>query len=59
MGGRMSEDVRLIAAIFADTPDKVVAEIDAYRGEGFRIFQVKVGGKPEDDIERLARKTHR
>jgi L-alanine-DL-glutamate epimerase-like enolase superfamily enzyme len=53
MGGRMCEDVELVRAIFADTPEKTKAQIDGYRAEGFKVFQVKVGGSPEDDIERL------
>ena len=53
LGGRRCDDVKLIRAIFADTPDKVVAELDGYRAEGFRVFQIKVGGRPEADIARL------
>lgn len=53
LGGRYGEDVHLYRAISQDTPDAMAARVAGYRGEGYRRFQLKVGGDPDVDIERI------
>jgi L-alanine-DL-glutamate epimerase-like enolase superfamily enzyme len=53
LGGRYGEDVHLYRAISQDTPDAMAARVAGYRGEGYRRFQLKVGGNPDVDIERI------
>jgi L-alanine-DL-glutamate epimerase-like enolase superfamily enzyme len=53
MGGRYGEDFPLYRAISQDTPDAMAAKVAAYRGEGYRRFQLKVGSDVETDIARI------
>jgi L-alanine-DL-glutamate epimerase-like enolase superfamily enzyme len=53
LGGRYGEDVHLYRAISQDTPDAMAARVAAYRSEGYRRFQLKVGGDPDVDIARI------
>eukprot|EP00494_Astrolonche_serrata_P006189 UN06206 len=53
MGGRYLEDVALYRAISQGTPDEMAQSVDKYYNDGYRKFQLKVGGRPEDDIERI------
>lgn len=53
LGGRYGEDVHLYRAISQDTPDAMAARVDGYRAEGYRRFQLKVGGDPDVDIARI------
>jgi L-alanine-DL-glutamate epimerase-like enolase superfamily enzyme len=53
LGGRFGDDVVLYRAISQDTPDGMAARVAQYRSEGYRRFQLKVGGEPEEDIERI------
>jgi L-alanine-DL-glutamate epimerase-like enolase superfamily enzyme len=53
LGGRYGEDVHLYRAISQDTPEAMAARVAGYRGEGYRRFQLKVGGDPDVDIERI------
>jgi len=53
MGGRFGERIALYRAISQDTPDKMAASVAGYRTEGYRRFQLKVGGDPNTDIERI------
>lgn len=53
LGGRYGEDVHLYRAISQDTPEAMAARVSAYRGEGYRRFQLKVGGDPDVDIARI------
>jgi L-alanine-DL-glutamate epimerase-like enolase superfamily enzyme len=53
LGGRFDEELPLYRSISQDTPDAMVAELRRYRARGFRSFQLKVGGVPDDDIERI------
>lgn len=53
LGGRYGEDVVLYRAI-SQRPAKEMAEnVRDYRNQGYRRFQLKVGGDPNDDIERI------
>jgi L-alanine-DL-glutamate epimerase-like enolase superfamily enzyme len=53
MGGRFGDSVRLYRAISQDTPDKMAERVAEYRAQGYTRFQLKVGGDPDQDIERI------
>ena len=53
LGGRFGEDVTLYRAISQESPDDMAARVASYRKEGYRRFQLKVGGDPDTDIERI------
>jgi L-alanine-DL-glutamate epimerase-like enolase superfamily enzyme len=53
LGGRVGEDVALYRAISQDTPEKMAAMVGTYRADGYTKFQLKVGGDPDTDIERI------
>ena len=53
LGGAEQEDVALYRAISQEAPEQMAQKITKYRTEGYRKFQLKVGGDPGDDIERI------
>jgi len=53
LGGRYGDDVHLYRAISQESPDEMASKVARYRGEGYRRFQLKVGGDPDVDIERI------
>ncbi|MBM3876736.1 MAG: mandelate racemase/muconate lactonizing enzyme family protein [Verrucomicrobia bacterium] len=53
LGGRFGEDFHLYRAISQDTPDAMAKRVAGYRAEGYGRFQLKVGGDPDVDIERI------
>ena len=53
LGGRYGENVHLYRAISQDTPESMAARVAGYRAEGYRRFQLKVGGDPDVDIDRI------
>ena len=53
LGGRYGDDVVLYRAISQQAPDDMAANVAGYRDEGYRCFQLKVGGDPDTDIERV------
>ena len=53
LGGRAQQDVALYRAISQLPPDEMAANVAKYRAEGYRRFQLKVGGDPNDDIARI------
>ncbi len=53
LGGRDGETVALYRAISQEAPEKMAARVAGYRAEGYRRFQLKVGGGIEDDIARI------
>jgi L-alanine-DL-glutamate epimerase-like enolase superfamily enzyme len=53
LGGRYGEDVVLYRAISQESPAQMAARVAGYRAEGYRRFQLKVGGDPDLDIERI------
>jgi L-alanine-DL-glutamate epimerase-like enolase superfamily enzyme len=53
MGGRFGESVRLYRAISQESPEQMAAKVAGYRAEGYTRFQLKVGGDPDRDIERI------
>jgi L-alanine-DL-glutamate epimerase-like enolase superfamily enzyme len=53
MGGKFGENVALYRAI-SQRPAKEMAEnLASHRNDGYTKFQLKVGGDPNDDIERI------
>jgi cis-L-3-hydroxyproline dehydratase len=53
LGGRYGEDFGLYRAISQEAPAAMAARVGEYRAAGYRRFQLKVGGDPGDDIERI------
>src|SRR5262249_12474588 len=53
LGGRFGEDFGLYRAISQESPDAMAGKVAGYRAEGYRRFQLKVGGDPHVDIERI------
>jgi len=53
LGGRYGEDFGLYRAISQEAPEMMAARVAEYRAQGYRRFQLKVGGEPEHDIERI------
>ena len=53
MGGHVGHDFALYRAISQDSPERMAGRIAQYRKEGYRKFQLKVGGEPDVDIERI------
>jgi len=53
MGGHVGADFALYRAISQETPDAMARRVAQYRSEGYRKFQLKVGGDPDTDIERI------
>jgi L-alanine-DL-glutamate epimerase-like enolase superfamily enzyme len=53
LGGRFGESIRLYRAISQESPEEMAAKVAGYRAEGYRRFQLKVGGDPDVDIARI------
>jgi L-alanine-DL-glutamate epimerase-like enolase superfamily enzyme len=53
LGGRYGDDFVLYRAISQRAPDEMAANVASYRAEGYRRFQLKVGGETEIDIARI------
>src|SRR5579859_2336339 len=53
LGGRYGDAVRLYRAISQESPEAMTDKVAGYRAEGYRRFQLKVGGDPLVDIERI------
>src|SRR6476469_4351367 len=53
MGGRYGEDYHLYRAISQESPEEMASRVADYRQQGYRRFQLKVGGDPDVDIERI------
>jgi len=53
LGGRYGESVGLYRAISQEAPDAMARRVAEYRAQGYRRFQLKVGGAPEEDIARI------
>lgn len=53
MGGRFGDSIRLYRAISQLPPDEMAANVASYRDQGYTRFQLKVGGDPDQDIERI------
>jgi len=53
LGGRYGADFVLYRAISQEAPEAMAGRVAGYRAEGYRRFQLKVGGDPADDIARI------
>lgn len=53
MGGRFGDSVRLYRAISQESPEAMAKKVAGYRAEGYTRFQLKVGGDPDVDIQRI------
>lgn len=53
LGGRYGNDFHLYRAISQESPKEMAAKVAGYRAEGYRRFQLKVGGDPDTDIARI------
>ena len=53
LGGRYGDDFLLYRAISQEAPEAMASKVSGYRAEGYRKFQLKVGGDPETDIVRI------
>ncbi len=52
-GGRYGDAFDLYRAISQESTGKMIAKVATYREEGYKKFQLKVGGNPEEDIARI------
>src|SRR5205823_5333491 len=53
LGGRYGDDVGLYRAISQESPEAMAERVAGYRAEGYQRFQLKVGGEPAVDIDRI------
>lgn len=53
LGGRYGDDFVLYRAISQQSPEAMADNVAGYRAQGYRRFQLKVGGDPDADIDRI------
>jgi L-alanine-DL-glutamate epimerase-like enolase superfamily enzyme len=53
LGGRFGDSFALYRAISQDTPEAMARMVKVYRDQGYSKFQLKVGGDPDTDVERI------
>jgi len=53
LGGRYGDDFGLYRAISQESPQGMAGRVAGYRAEGYQRFQLKVGGDPAVDIDRI------
>ncbi len=53
LGGRYGDDFPLYRAISQESPEAMAGRVAGYRAEGYRRFQLKVGGDPAVDVARI------
>ncbi|MCL2417692.1 MAG: mandelate racemase [Conexibacteraceae bacterium] len=53
LGGRRSDELPLYVAVPLASAAEMTGYVEARRAEGFRRFQLKVGGNPRDDVVRI------
>ena len=53
LGGRFGQAIQLYRAISQDEPDAMAQNVAEYRAQGYKRFQLKVGGDPNVDVERV------
>jgi L-alanine-DL-glutamate epimerase-like enolase superfamily enzyme len=53
LGGRFGESVELYRSVSQDAPEAMARSASAYVAAGYRRIQVKVGGDPAQDVERV------
>ena len=54
LGGRFADDVMLYRAISQRPAEEMAQNVAEYRAQGYRRFQLKVGGDPDQDIARIS-----
>ncbi len=53
LGGRSGDEITLYRAISQESPVDMASKVAEYRAQGYRRFQLKVGGDPDVDIQRI------
>ena len=53
MGGKFGDSVALYRAISQRPTEEMAENVASHRADGYTKFQLKVGGQPEDDINRI------
>lgn len=53
MGGKFGDSVALYRAISQRPADEMAENVAKHRADGYTRFQLKVGGTPQDDIDRI------
>ena len=53
LGGRFGDRIALYRAISQGTPDEMAGRVAGYRADGYRRFQLKVGGPSHEDVARV------
>lgn len=53
LGGRFGTDVTLYRAISQRSAEEMASNVKDYKSQGYRRFQLKVGGNPDQDIDRI------
>ena len=53
MGGKFGDSIALYRAISQRPADEMAENIAAHRKDGYAKFQLKVGGNPQEDIDRI------
>lgn len=53
LGGRFGEAIDLYRAISQESAEAMAARVAGYRAEGYKKFQLKLGGDPQDDVDRI------
>jgi len=55
LGGLRNPRVKLFKVLSRQDPDEMVRMLGAYQAQGFRKYQIKVGGDADSDIERITK----
>ncbi|GAF93618.1 unnamed protein product, partial [marine sediment metagenome] len=53
LGGRCRENYPLYRAISQGPAEEMAEDVTRFREEGYRRFQLKVGGDPDEDVHRI------
>lgn len=53
LGGRLTDGAPMYRVVPHAAPADAIAELESYRAQGYRQFQIKVGANWADDIERI------
>ena len=53
LGGRQAESYPLYRAISQHSSEQMTEDVARFRSQGYRKFQLKVGGNPDEDIARV------
>jgi L-alanine-DL-glutamate epimerase-like enolase superfamily enzyme len=53
LGGRQNDAMPMYRAVPQDRPEAMAASVEGFRAEGYRQFQLKVGGDPAVDAARI------